>query len=287
MLDIRNKFKRQIEILGICLTKDYIGKSPAEFAVTFNVEELTIKRDLADLRSFGIQIHSLRSRGIVLDTAPGPGKIRELIRQYSALNTASGYVEKSTALLVTRLKEEALANMVVLQMCIDSNRTAIIDYEKDADIFERNQEIEPLLIFQTDNYWRLLTMDKGRIKQFLMNKIFHARQSKRIFKPVANEKIEDVFKYSFRSWLGEDTYSIKLQFSSYWADRLKPKQLLDSETFTVQSDGSIIYDAKVNSLDEIAGWIVTRGEGIKVLEPEQLKDRVLELANGVLKNYKS
>ncbi len=43
----------------------------------------------------------------------------------------------------------------------------------------------------------------------------------------------------------------------------------------------------VNSLVEIAGWIVTRGEGVKVLEPAELKTRVLELAKGVLKNYSS
>ena len=102
----------------------------------------------------------------------------------------------------------------------------------------------------------------------------------------SKEKFEDVFKHSFRSWLGEDTYKIKLRFSSYWADRMKPKQLLDSETFTPQADGSVIYDATVNSLDEIAGWVATRGEGVNVLAPEELKQKVINLAEGVLKNYK-
>ena len=92
--------------------------------------------------------------------------------------------------------------------------------------------------------------------------------------------------YKLTEHVGEDTYSIKLSFSSYWADRLKPKQLLDSETFTTMPDGSIEYTATVNSLDEIAGWIVTRGEGVKVISPPELKTRVIELAEGVLKNYK-
>ena len=119
-----------------------------------------------------------------------------------------------------------------------------------------------------------------------MNKIINARETNKSFKPVSKDKIDDVFKHSFRSWLGEDTYRIKLQFSSYWADRMKPKQLLDSETFTAQKDGSVIYEATVNSLDEIAGWVVTRGAGVKVIEPAELKQKVLELAEGVLKNYK-
>ena len=118
-----------------------------------------------------------------------------------------------------------------------------------------------------------------------MNKIINAKRSGRKFKPVPKDKIDDVFRHSFRSWLGEDTYKVKLSFSSYWADRIKPKQLLDSETFTVQDDGSIIYEATVNSIDEFAGWVVTRGEGVKVLDPPELKAKVLELAKGVLKNY--
>jgi predicted DNA-binding transcriptional regulator YafY len=285
MLDFRIKFKRQIEILGICLAQNYDYKSVSDLAEIFSVEELTIKRDLNDLRSAGIMIHSAKGKGIVVDKKPSQDKLRELIKQYSALISSGSYVEKSTALLVSRLKEEALANMVVLQMCIDKNQMAIIDYEKDADVYERSVEISPLLIFQTDNYWRLLTMNDGRIKQFLMNKIIHAKTSPRTFKPVSKEKIDDVFKYSFRSWLGEDTYTIKLSFSSYWADRLKPKQLLDSETFTQLADGSIEYTATVNSLEEIAGWIVTRGEGVKVIGPPELKDKVIQLARGVLKNY--
>jgi predicted DNA-binding transcriptional regulator YafY len=286
MIDFKIKFKRQIEILGICLSKNYGGYSIGEFADIFGVEELTIKRDMNDLRQSGIAIHSSKGRGVGIDQRPSMEKIRELIKQYSALNTSSTFVEKSTALLVTRLKEEALANMVVLQMCIDNNRMAVIDYEKDAGMYEKSVEISPLLIFQTDNYWRLLTLSEGRIKQFIMNKVINARESNKSFKPVSKEKIDDVFKHSFRSWLGEDTYKVKLEFSAYWSDRLMPKQLLDSEKFTEQKDGSVIYEATVNSLDEFAGWVVTRGAGVKVIEPPELKEKVLTLAEGVLKNYK-
>jgi len=53
----------------------------------------------------------------------------------------------------------------------------------------------------------------------------------------------------------------------------------------ILEDGSIIFEATVNSLNEIADWIVSRGEGIKVLAPDKLKEHVLGLARGILKNY--
>ena len=40
-------------MLRICLGRQYKGMSLSEFAGLFNVEELTIKRDMADLRAAG------------------------------------------------------------------------------------------------------------------------------------------------------------------------------------------------------------------------------------------
>jgi predicted DNA-binding transcriptional regulator YafY len=286
MIDLKGKFKRQIEILGICLSRKYEGKlNTFDLAEMFGVEELTVKRDLREMRENGIDIHSVKSKGLGLFSKITDSKIRELIRQYSALNTADSYVEKSTSLFVTKLKEKSLANMVILQMCIDNKKTALIDYEKESDEMEYGQEISPLLIFQSDNYWRVLTLHNGKIKQYILNKIIDVRESNKHFTPIAKEKIEDVFRHSFRSWLGSDKFKIKLRFSPKWSDRIKPKQLLDSETFIENKDGSVTYEATVNSLDEIAGWVATRGEGVKVLEPEELKERVIQIAKGILKNY--
>jgi predicted DNA-binding transcriptional regulator YafY len=67
---------------------------------------------------------------------------------------------------------------------------------------------------------------------------------------------------------------IIIYLSKEWADRIRPRM-----------HGSIIFEATVNSLNEIAGLIVSRGEGIKVLAPDKLKEHVIELAKGVLKNY--
>jgi predicted DNA-binding transcriptional regulator YafY len=50
-------------------------------------------------------------------------------------------------------------------------------------------------------------------------------------------------------------------------------------------DGSIIFETVVNSLGEIASWIVSRGEGVEVLEPEELRNRVIQIAGAVLRNY--
>jgi predicted DNA-binding transcriptional regulator YafY len=286
MLDLKSKLKRQIEILGIILSQNYgMPLKTFDLADMFRVEELTIKRDLQDLRASGIKIHSEKKRGVNIYGILDEKKLRELIHQYSALTSAESGVEKSTSLLVKRLGEKALANIITLQMCIEKNSIAAIDYEKESDELEFGRKICPVLIFERDNYWRVLAVNNDRLKQFHLNKIIEVRETKKSFKPVSSEKIEDVFKHSWRSWIGDKTFNVKLRFSANWSERIKPKQLMDNESFKQNADGSVSYETTVNSLEEIAGWIASRGEGITVLEPDELKAKVIELAKGVLKNY--
>jgi len=57
------------------------------------------------------------------------------------------------------------------------------------------------------------------------------------------------------------------------------------QDMTENADGTVELKITVNSLTEIASWIVSRGEGVTVLEPLELKQMVINLAKGALKNY--
>ena len=92
-------------------------------------------------------------------------------------------------------------------------------------------------------------------------------------------------KYSWKSWFGNEKHMVKLWLSEFWAERILPTILVENQRIKKNKDGTIIFECTVNSLNEIAGWIVSRGEGIKVIEPKELKEKVIELAKGALKNY--
>lgn len=60
---------------------------------------------------------------------------------------------------------------------------------------------------------------------------------------------------------------------------------MDTESIVENEDGSAVITVTVNSLTEIASWIASRGKEVKVLEPNELKDRVVEIGKGILSNY--
>jgi len=286
MIDFKRKLKRQIEILGVCLSQNYSGHiKTSELAELFSVEELTINRDLKELREDGINIHSIKGKGVSVVNYLVDNKLKELIQQYTSLAINYDNVDKSTSLMVLKLKEKALANVVLLQLSIENKFRVLIDYEKESGSVDFRREVWPLKIFERENYWRLLAMHNGVIKQFHLNKILDVKTTVYKFDPVPESVIEDLFKYSWRTWLGNEKISVKLKLSQVWADRLLPKQLMEHEKITESDEGWTYYETVVNSIWDLAGWISSKGEGVIVIEPEELKNEVIKIGQGILKNY--
>jgi len=284
MLELQTKVKRQIEILGLALSNTE-GWNDADFAVIFDRDVPTIKRDMKELRGLGIDLHSEKRKGICVSGHIDAKLLRELVTQFIGIcNSASG-IDRATALLVKKQKEKALSHVVTLQRCIDDTTVALLDYQKDDVTTEKAREVWPLMIFSSESHWRLLAVNDGKIKQYILTKILNVRPATRRFKRIPQSEIDDMFRYSFRSWVGTEKHHVKIHLSKFWAGLIKPRQLMETEVITQNQDGSIVFEATVNSLQEVAGWVVSRGEGVKVLEPVELKAMVLKVAKGALSNY--
>ena len=284
MLELQTKIKRQIEIIGLVSSPDG-GYHAADLADLFECEELTIKRDLQELRSAGIDIHSEKLRGICIGSPVDEKIISELLLQYVGICYSHNAIDKTTWLMVKKKKLRALHDIVCLQRSIEQKKMVAIDYEKEKGDIDKAREIGPILIFQSEGFYRLLALHNGVTKQFHINKILTLKTLKKTFKSISPKAVEELFRYSWKSWLGDERHTVKLRFSKEWTEWKNPRHLLDTESIDEQTDGTAIITVTVNSLNEIASWITGRGKGITVLEPKELKNKVIDLANGVLRNY--
>ncbi len=285
MLELQTKIKRQIEIIGLVSGAKSTGYFTADLADLFNCEELTIKRDLQDLRTAGIDVHSEKKVGVCIASPIEPRVITELVLQYVGICYSMNAVDRTTSLMVRKKKLRALHDIVHLQRCIEQGVLAAIDYEKEKGETEPGKEIGPLLIFQSDGLYRLLALHGGIVKQFHLNKILSLRPTEKKFKAIPPKDVEDLFRYSWRSWIGKERHTVRLEFSKEWMEWQNPRILMDTETVDERPDGSAEITLTVNSLNEIASWIAGRGKGITVLDPLELREKVIALAAGVMENY--
>jgi len=285
MQGIQTNLKRKIELLGLALDNTD-GYRVDDFAIFFDRDIPTIKRDMKDLRSEGIDIHSERGKGLQVGHDIDANVLRRVIIQYMGLCTAEAGVDRATRLMVKKVRRQSLSNLVRLQRCIEQRMIVRMDYQKDGHQKEKDVEIRPLLIFSSEGYWRVLSFDEGTMKQYHLNKVLHVRPTDRKFSRPSQDDIDKVFQHSFRSWIGTEEHHIKLHLDRTWAERIRPQQILENQVLTENADGSVTFEATVNSLTEFASWVVSRGKGVTVLEPEQLQQIVIETARGVLENYK-
>ena len=280
-----HKVKRQIEILGLCLNNPLKYALDVPFlAVFFSVEEITIKRDLRDLRSMGLQIHSAGKKGIFVQNFDDAIKLKEYLLLYVGLCYSKNIFDKSTSLLIEKKKNLALAEIVALQICVDKCLKAKIEYQSHEKIYEE-RGIFPILVFHSEGSWRVLSQEGEPVKQFHIDKIRRVKITEEKFSRMPVLKFEQLFKYSFGSWIGIDRYNVTIRFSNLWGKRLKDRHFATNQEFIEQPDGSYIFTATVNNLDELATWILSKGEGCEVLEPVELKEKVMKIAKECLSNY--
>ncbi len=286
MADTRQNLKRKFEIFAFCLSnsRDIIHKV-SDLAEMFNVEPLTIKRDLQTLRFEGIDIHSSPARGVYVQIMPSTEIIQSMMLQYLGICYPHNLYDKATSLLIQKFELSALSLVVSLQHCIDERLIARIKYNSYDDETEE-RDILPLMIFHSDKSWRILSQDKDSVKQFHIERISSIKITKKKFIRMDEDKFIDLFKYSWKSWISSDKFNVKLLLSPKWKDRYHERSLSIDLKKTEQPDGSIIFEFTVNSLNEVAAWITSRGSGFKVLEPPQLKEMVIQIAKDTINNYK-
>jgi proteasome accessory factor B len=59
-----------------------------------------------------------------------------------------------------------------------------------------------------------------------------------------------------------------------------------SQKIEIQSDGSIIMTLKVQNTIDFRSWILGKGADVEVLEPESLRNQIIQTNNMMMRLYK-
>jgi len=100
------------------------------------------------------------------------------------------------------------------------------------------------------------------------------------------EKEFNVYEYLGRAWsmIPEGRlYNVKLRFLPEVAHSVAEVRWHSTQTVTFQDDGSIIMEFRVDGLNEITWWILSYGDQVQVLAPAALRQRVIKIAQNMVK----
>jgi hypothetical protein len=81
--------------------------------------------------------------------------------------------------------------------------------------------------------------------------------------------------------------TIKLQLSDFWAGNMKAEPFMHTQNYYKTDHGINIFEFNVSNPDDLTWWLMKFGKGVTVLEPPELKLKIIELANNILFNYQN
>ena len=88
----------------------------------------------------------------------------------------------------------------------------------------------------------------------------------------------DLRRYFGNAWAvyrGEKSYDIEIWFSAEAAKIVTETQWHDTQKVVKQKDGSVILQFRIDGLEEITNWVLFWTGKAKVLQPTELRDRVV------------
>ncbi len=172
-----------------------------------------------------------------------------------------------------------------LQQAIVKKRKVDLRYHS---LFEEtiiDVELCPYHLLYNNRAWYVLGRSSlhESVRTFKLNRIRESTTTEKCF--VDGENF-DVYDYLGKAWSmipQGRIYDIKLRFLPKVANNVAEVQWHSTQKVVRNSDGSATLEFRVDGIGEITWWILGYGDQVKVLAPEALRKKVLEVAKNMVK----
>lgn len=177
--------------------------------------------------------------------------------------------------------DEAADVFARVQSALASHHCLDCEYESVGEkSFKGPFTLEPYSLFFSRRSWYVIGRHSGRrqvrcLKLCRFTKVIPTDQT------FTMPKGFSLSRHLGNAWWmirGKKTYQVALRFDADFATTIADTHWHKTQKLTWADDGSLLFQCRVDGLDEIVWWILSMGPHCKVLHPRELADQVRELA---------
>jgi len=171
-----------------------------------------------------------------------------------------------------------------LQFALARNKRLIIRYDSVFEKKELRLVIDPARLVFITRGWYLIAMSHthGKYRTFKIDRITDVEDTGDHYEPDNEFSLDKYFGKAWRMIPEGQIYDIRLRFMPFVATSVEEVQWHATQETMMQKDGSLLFHASVDGLQEIAPWVLSYGEHVQVLDPPELRERLVEKARGIL-----
>lgn len=300
------KTDRLIGILSVLLQSEQT--TAPELAELFEVSRRTINRDIEDLCKAGIPIMTLQGSGggiRIMDgyridrTILSSKDMRMIMAGLRSLDSISGsnyytllmeklqvgssqFVSGRDSILIdlsSWQKGSLTPKIEIIQNAIENRHLLEFDYYSPSG--ESKRKVEPYyLIFRWSSWylWAYCT-DRKDFRLFKLNRMLRISESKDSFNDreviMPDLSDEKIFPKGIR---------VKALFDPSVGWRLNEE--FGENSFNKTDDGRLLLETDYSDIDSIVTWFLTFGNKVEVLEPQEVRDRMIHIIDDMKNIYK-
>lgn len=299
------KIDRQIGILSILLQKD--TTTAPYLAEHFEVSRRTINRDIEDLCRAGIPIVTRQgvNGGISimedykldrtlftnaemqdilaglrsLDSVNGTNRYGMLMEKLSAGSSDFMVGNQSVLIDLSSWYKDSLAPKIeLIRTAIEKQRELVFDYYSPKG--ESVRCIEPYYLIFRWSSWYVWGWCKARedFRLFKLNRMDKVQISERTFGkrhvPMPDLSDEKIFPGGIK---------VKALFESECKWRLIEE--FGMGCFVEQKDGRLLFQADYTDMENLISWLLTFGDKVVLLEPLDVRERIVNIAKRIQNVY--
>lgn len=289
------------------------ARSLREIVDHFEISERTAYRDLADLQRRAIPLYrdehgyrlvegatlrplnlTAEERAILRLALGNPAlrkrpllarRIRTLEAKIDAVSRATEETRESLALAgAERTGAVAPGVMETLERATSARRPVEILYSSLSGRTRRWRGLDPYAVFHRDGAWYVAghCHVNRELRTFRLDRVEDARLAEGSFTRPPDFDLDAYLEGAWSIFRGAGHHEVVLHFPPELAPLVQNAALHPGQEVQQLGDGTIEYRVTLSHLDEIARWVVGFGGEINVVGPDELRERVLDFARGVI-----
>jgi proteasome accessory factor B len=127
---------------------------------------------------------------------------------------------------------------------------------------------------------------RGEVRTLRLSRFSQIKPTDHPYAIPENFRVDDYFGRAWRMIKGP-RHEVTIRFDADFAETIADTHWHSTQETEWQDDGSLLFKVTVDGLDEIVWWVLGMGPHCRVIEPQELADRVKQLAADVVTRYEA
>jgi predicted DNA-binding transcriptional regulator YafY len=172
----------------------------------------------------------------------------------------------------------------LVQSAILNKRVMHVRYQSGVYLPIEEMDVCPLHLYYDHPTWYLFVRTGGRrhAEPLKLSRILEMQVLDKHFVDDGRFDLLDVLGRAWPARPEGRLYDVRLRFLPEVMDQVVDVEWHATQKVTRQEDGSAIVEFRVDGLNEIMWWVLGYGDGVQVLAPGALRERVLQAAQNMI-----